>query len=77
MSSMTTCDQLKSPASPSCIGDVINPVFPKLFNFNFHPLEVVSRCRDPQRQVSEKKSASRKMEVNDIEILLIYVTLYI
>ena len=25
----------------------------KLFNFNFHPFEVVSRWRDPQLQVSE------------------------
>ena len=25
----------------------------KLFNFDFHPLEVVSRWRDPQLQVSE------------------------
>ena len=26
-----------------------------LKNLNFHPLEVVSRCRDPQLQVGEKK----------------------
>ena len=30
-----------------------NPLTAKLFNWNFHPLEVVSRWRDPQRQVSE------------------------
>ena len=29
----------------------------KLFNLNFHPLEVVSRWRDPQLQVSENYSA--------------------
>ena len=28
----------------------------KLFNLNLYPLEVVSRSRDPQRQVSEKYS---------------------
>ena len=28
----------------------------KLFNLNFHPLEVVSRWRDPQLQVSENYS---------------------
>ena len=32
----------------------INPLTAKLFNFNFHPLEVVSRWRDPQLQVSKK-----------------------
>ena len=31
----------------------INPLTAKLFNLNFHPLEVVSRWRDPQLQVSE------------------------
>ena len=30
-----------------------NPLTAKLFNLNFHPLEVVSRWRDPQLQVSE------------------------
>ena len=33
-----------------------NPLTAKLFNLNFHPLEVVSRCRDPQLQVSENYS---------------------
>ena len=28
----------------------------KLFNLNFHPLEVVSRWRDPQLQVGENYS---------------------
>ena len=31
----------------------INPLTAKLFNLNFNPLEVVSRWRDPQLQVSE------------------------
>ena len=31
----------------------INPLTAKLFNLNFHPLEVVSRWHDPQLQVSE------------------------
>ena len=33
-----------------------NPSTAKLFNLNFHPLEVVSRWRDPQLQVSENYS---------------------
>ena len=33
-----------------------NTLAAKLFNFNFHPLEVVSRWRDPQLQVSENYS---------------------
>ena len=32
---------------------VFNPFTAKLFNLNFHPIEVVSRWRDPQLQVSE------------------------
>ena len=35
---------------------MINPLTAKLFNLNFHPLEVVSRLRDPQLQVSENYS---------------------
>ena len=35
---------------------LFNPLTAKLFNLNFHPLEVVSRCRDPQLQVSENYS---------------------
>ena len=31
----------------------INPLPAKLFNWNFHSLEIVSRWRDPQLQVSE------------------------
>ena len=34
----------------------VNPSTAKLFNLNFHPLEVVSRWRDPQLQVSENYS---------------------
>ena len=34
----------------------VNPLTAKLFNFNFHPLEVVSRWRDPQLQVDENYS---------------------
>ena len=36
--------------------EIINPLAAKLFNFNFHPLEVVSRYRDPQLQVGENYS---------------------
>ena len=43
------------------LGYCVNPLTAKLFNLNFHSLEVVSRWRDPQLQVSEKYSA--KMEV--------------
>ena len=32
---------------------LFNPLTAKLFNLNFHPLEVVSRWRDSQLQVSE------------------------
>ena len=35
---------------------VVNPLTAKLFNLNFHPLEVVSHWRDPQLQVSENYS---------------------
>ena len=35
---------------------VFNALTAKLFNLNFHPLEVVSRWRDPQLQVSENYS---------------------
>ena len=34
----------------------INPLNAKLFNLNFHPLEVVSHWRDPHLQVSENYS---------------------
>ena len=35
---------------------VLNPLTAKWFNLNFHPLEVVSRWRYPQLQVSENYS---------------------
>ena len=34
----------------------VNPLTAKSFNLNFHPLEVASRWRDPQLQVSENYS---------------------
>ena len=51
--------------------DVFNPLTAKLFILNFHPLEAISRWRDPQLQVSDK------MEVNSLQILLIDVTFYL
>ena len=54
-----------------------NPLTDKLFNWNFYPLQVVSRWRDPQLQVSENYSRFDKMEVNDFEILLVDVTFYL
>ena len=54
-----------------------NPLTAKLFNWNFHPPEVVSRWRDPQLQVSENYSDLTKMEVNKFQILLILVTFYL
>ena len=39
----------------SCVS-TLNPLTAKLFDLNFHPLEVVSRWRDPQLQVSENYS---------------------
>ena len=40
---------------------LFNPLTAKLFNLNFYPLELVSRWRDPQLQVSENYG---KIEVN-------------
>ena len=34
----------------------VNPLTAKSLNWNFHPLEGVSRRRDPQLQVSENRS---------------------
>ena len=42
-----------SPASSCNYTMLINPLPTKLSNFSFHPLEVVSRYRDPQLQVGE------------------------
>ena len=53
----------------SCKMSIVNPLTANLFNLIFHPLEVVSRWRDPQLQV--------KMEVNCFQILLIDVTFYL
>ena len=43
-------------SSHYCWWKRINPLTAKLFNWNFHPLEVVARWRDPQLQVSENYS---------------------
>ena len=56
---------------------LLNPLTAKLFNLNFHPLEIVSRWRDPQLQVSENYSDLKKMEVNCFQILLVDVTFYL
>ena len=55
----------------------VNPLTAKLLNLNFHPLEVVSRWRDLQLQVSENYSVLKKMEVNSSQILLVDVTFYL
>ena len=55
---------------------MFTPLTAKLFNLNFHPLEIVSRWRDPQLQVSENYSDLKKMEVNCFQILLIDVIFY-
>ena len=54
-----------------------NPLTAKLFNFNFHPLEVVSRWRDPKLQASENYSDFDQMDVDYFQILLIKATYYI
>ena len=41
------------------MNEVFNPLTAKLFNCNFHPLEVVSRWRDPQLQVSENSDLTK------------------
>ena len=35
---------------------MVDPYSAKVNNLNFHPLEVVPRCRDPQLQVGENYS---------------------
>ena len=42
----------------------VNPLTAKLFNWNFHSHEVVSRWRDPQLQVSENYSDLTKWRLN-------------
>ena len=41
-----------------------NPLTARLFNLNFHPLEVVSRWRDPQLQASENYSDLTKWSLS-------------
>ena len=53
-----------------------NLLITKLFNCNFHPLEVVSRWRDPQLQVSKNYSNLTKLMLTK-QILLINVTFYL
>ena len=46
--------QIRLNAMRHLIALYFNSLTAKLFNLNFQPLEVVSRWRDPQLQVSEK-----------------------
>ena len=55
----------------------LNPLIAKLFNWKFHPPQVVSRWRDPQLQVCGFNSDFYKMEVSYFDIWLIYVTFYL
>ena len=56
----TTCTILSKAEcglrAPQSLTAVLNPLTAKLFSLNFHPLEAVSRWRDPQLQVSENHS---------------------
>ena len=47
-----------------CQTDIINPCPAKLIYLNFHPLEVVSRYRDPQLQVAENCSYFFYLSIN-------------
>ena len=38
------------------IYNILNPLTGKLFNWNFHPLKVVSRWRDPQLQTQTQNN---------------------
>ena len=40
---------------------IFNPSRQELFNWNFYPIEIVSRWRDPQLQVSENYSDLSKL----------------
>ena len=42
----------------------------KLYNLNIHPLEVVSRCRDPQIQASKNYSYCVSFETKHLQILM-------
>ena len=55
----------------------LNPLTAKLFNLNFHPLQVVSRLRDPQLQVRENYSDLTKWMSTFFQILLVDVTFYL
>ena len=66
------CDQFYSCKS-WCL---FEPLGPKSFNWNFHSLEVVSRWRNPQLQVSENYTDLTKWSYQ-FQILLIYVTFYL
>ena len=56
---------------------LVKPITAKLFILNFHPLEVVSRWRDPQLSSEWKLIKFDKMDVSDFEIVLIDVTFYL
>ena len=52
LSTLSTC----TSRSQHVLRKQLHPSTAKLFNLNFHPLEVASRWRDPQLQVSENYS---------------------
>ena len=54
-----------------------NSLSAKLFNLNFHPLEVVSRWRDQQLQVSENYSDLTKWRSTLFKFVLVDVTFYL
>ena len=58
---------MKEALFRKCMHKELDPLTANVFNRNFHPLEVVSRWRDPQLQVGENYSDL----VNDLEILFI------
>ena len=49
------------------ICNLSNPATAKLRKITFHPLEVVSRYRDPQREVDENYITVKKTKQNKIE----------
>ena len=55
----------------------IAPLTAKLFNWNFHPLKVVYRWRDPQLQMSKNSSDLTKWRSTIPNFLLIDVTFYL
>ena len=50
-----------------CLSLGFSPLTAKLFNWNFHLFEVVSRLRDPQLQVSENYSDLTKWRSTNFE----------